>query len=398
MDAKTGQPQTAVTRAEADTGQPPAAVLQRLLERPKPFTFFQAVRLLMQAHAHEWESTGDFLRHGLAIRPELSLAHPETDITDLKRCDQPEPAPAHAAASGQETGTAGRAGTAAGHAGKPHYAMTVTFLALYGASSPLPSFYTEELIEEARNDHDESRRFLDIFNQSLYVLYYRAFSAGRLGLRTIEEKDERIARLLQALSGFGFAREDSTGCADWLGALPADLSCIPLLTRHTRSARGLAVMLQFLLGRSGIDIEQCLPRVIPVPGQQRARLGGMRLGEDVIGATVTDQEGAFRIHVYQVCRAELSDYLPGGEKLARMHAIVQRYLYLPLAWDLVLHLADNATRPARLGMSTLGVSAFVCETQQVPARRFRIAAHLRADSGPCTGSTVVSHCSPQTAM
>lgn len=406
MDTTTGQPQTAVTDEKAaamaaavqeavpdaavpgsmpEPGQEsgvPNALLQRLFARPKTFTFLQAVRLLMRAHGREWGSARDFLRYGLAVHPELSLAHPGTDITDLVRCDTSGQEPDPASGDGQ---TAGKPDTVPGHgaehAQRARFAMTVTFLALYGASSPLPAFYTEELIEEARNDHDESRRFLDIFNQALYVLYYRACVAGRLGQRALEEGDGRIAGMLQALAGRRPAL-DHAG-SPHQGELPEDIACIPLLARHTRSARGLEIMLQFLLDRADIVVEQCLPRVLPVPAAQRARLGSMRLGEDVIGATVTDLEGAFRIHVLKVTREEVRDYLPGGTALARMRAIVQRYLHLPLAWDLVLHLADNATRPASLGACSLGVSAFLCETGSVPARTLRIAAHLRADSRPC---------------
>ena len=369
MDATTGKPPAAVT------GKPPASVLESLLAKPKTFSFIQAVRLLLRQHADAWESTEDFLRHGLAISPDLSLAHPGTDITDLRRKAPEE----DASCVGEETDPCGadvRQGAArkedAGRA-RARYAMTVTFLSLYGASSPLPAFYTEELIEEARNDHDESRRFLDIFNQALYVLYYRAFTASKLGLRSLEEKDERLADLLQALSGFGLpglARAAQTSCAD--------LACIPLLTRHTRSADGLEAILQFVLGRRDIAIEQCLPRSVPVPSAQRARLGSMRLGEDVIGCEVADLEGAFRIHVYNVRREELALFLPEGRSLYAMHAIVRRYLYQPLAFDLVLHMAANAPAPARLGAARLGISAFLCEKEQAPQRCLRISAQAIA--------------------
>ena len=334
---------------EAKTGQPQAYVIENLLARPKSFSFIQAVRLLCNCHAGEWKSAEDFLRYGLSISPDLSLAHPGTDIASLARIEPQK-------TDCEEAGTQEPA----------RYAMTVTFLSLYGASSPLPTFYTEELIEEAREDRDESRRFLDIFNQALYVLYYRAFNAYKLGQRTLEEGDKDLALLQRALLGFalsGLEKEAGTGYTD--------LSCIPLFLRHTRSARGLALTLKILLGAGRFDIEQCLPRTVPIPASQRPRLGSMRLGEDVIGTSVVDLEGTFRVHVRDLEREDVADFLPGGKKLAQMGAIIRRYLHITLSWDLVLHLKANTYRAASLGGCRLGATAFLCEKDGARTRSFR---------------------------
>ena len=333
---------------EAKTGQPPAHVIENLLARPRSFSFIQAVRLLCNYHAGEWKSAEDFLRHGLSISPDLSLAHPGTDIASLKRIE-----PAQESEKTDATGPV-------------RYAMTVTFLSLYGASSPLPTFYTEELIEEAREDRDESRRFLDIFNQALYVLYYRAFNAYKLGQRTLEEGDKDLDLLQRALLGFGLS-----GLEKEAGAGYADLSCIPIFLRHTRSAHGLALTLKILLGAGRFDIEQCLPRTVSIPGWQRPRLGFMRLGEDVIGTSVVDLEGAFRVHVRDLEEGDVADFLPGGKKLAQMGAIIRRYLHSTLAWDIVLHLKAGTYKTASLGGCRLGATGFLCELEGSRMRSFR---------------------------
>ncbi len=337
---------------EAKTGKPPAHVIENLLARPRSFSFVQAVRLLCNYHADEWKSAEAFLRHGLAISPDLSLAHPGTDIASLRRI---EPGERGADADGKEQAL-------------PRYAMTVTFLSLYGASSPLPTFYTEELIEEAREDHDESRRFLDIFNQALYVLYYQAFNAYKLGQRTLEDGDERLALLQRALLGLGLA-----GLEKRAGLPLADLACIPLFLRHTRTAKGLAVTLRMLLGCGRFDIEQCLPRTVPIGAMGRPGLGAMRLGEDVLGESVVDLEGAFRVHVRGLGREEVADFLPGGKRLARMGAIIRAYLYTPLMWDVLLHLEADTYQAGSLGCCRLGVTAFLCEREGAQKRSYRVS-------------------------
>ena len=359
---------------DATPGQPPAAVIDTLLARPKTFAFMQAVRLLVQANRDQWADGEDFLRHGLTIRPHLSLAHPGTDIVDIRvrapgdqetgaaqgdgqtKTDQ-----AGDGLTGREQSESGQAASLAHGAADPaatrrRYAMTVTFLSLYGASSPLPTFYTEELIEEAREDHDESRTFLDIFNQALYVLYYRAFNACKIGQRTLEDADSRVILMQEALLGMGLE-----GLRDRAGLSMADWACMNLYLRHTRTADGLARIIQILTGARHVEVEQCVRRTIPIAPDQQARLGQARLGSDVIGREIQDCEGAFRLHIHALEARELPRFLPGGPSLRTITAAVRRYLTTPLAWDLVLHVAPRAAQPGGLGACRLGRTSFLCE-------------------------------------
>lgn len=431
---------------DAKTGQPSAAVIRNLLERPRSFAFIQAVRLLALANARAWGGADSFLRRGLRIRPDLSLAHPGTDIVSLVRRPPLDPdgeetgpqgpgsvgigpdgttqaSPADAAGTGnavgrstgtadpnpvEESGTAAEGGekadgAAAGtqrHAdARERYSMTVTFLSLYGASSPLPTFYTEELIEEAREDRDDSRAFLDIFNQALYTLYYRAFNVYKLGQRTVEDGDGRLIRLQNALIGLGL-----DGLAKRAGADRRDRACVDLCTRHTRTAAGLARCLEAAVGVTRVRVEQCVFRRAPIPPAQRARLGRTRLGLHCLGTSVPDYEGAFRIHLHDLDAETLRRFLPASPDAARLARTVKAYLNVPLDWDLVLHTGDDAARPARLGSARLGRDAFLCEPKGSGPRAYRLhrgvvegsdpnAAHRGApgsgpdtDPGPKTGS------------
>ncbi len=334
---------------------PSASVLAALLEKPKTFSFIQAVRLLMLANAPNWFSSEDFLRRGLKIHPELSLAHPGTDITDLKKLPEDD--------EEEEKDEEARR-----KAARERYELSVTFLALYGASSPLPTFYTEELVEEAREDRDDSRRFLDIFNQSLYALYYRAFNAYKLGQRTLEDGDGRLLEVQQCLLGMGLK-----SLRDTVGLTRSDLGWIPLATRHTRTADGLARSLQILLGVKHVLVEQCVPRRVAVAPWQRCRLGRARLGENVVGMSVADVEGAFRIHIFGLDQQELARFLPESSAFANIRAVVRRYLNTPLSFDVMLHVRANAARPGVLGACRLGSSTFLAEQKGSIGRPYRFS-------------------------
>lgn len=53
----------------------------------------------------------------------------------------------------------------------PPYSMVVNFMGLHGANSPLPAFYTEEMLGTAEHE-SASRQFLDLFNHRLIELLY----------------------------------------------------------------------------------------------------------------------------------------------------------------------------------------------------------------------------------
>jgi len=322
------------------------ALIQKLLDRPKAFSFAQALRLLLLEEKARGGDPEAFLRLGIAIAPELSLAHAGTDVAGLKELPQQEDA--------EPSPNALR------------YALELSFLALYGASSPLPTFYTEELIEEARNDASASRDFLNIFNQLLYVLYYRAYNAYKLGLRTVDG-DAGLEALQCALAGFGLKglrRGAET---------PAlrEAAFASLFLQGTRTAEGLAAYAAAMSGAPRIDVEQCVERQVPIPLDQRGRLGEARLGQALAGVCARDCSGAMRIHVRDLDRRTLHLFIPGARGRRALDQAVKRYLNVPLAYDVILHVKEDTPRTAALGRHELGRNAFLSAPVKPPAASYR---------------------------
>ena len=322
------------------------ALIQKLLDRPKAFSFAQALRLLLLEEKARGGDPGSFLRLGIAIAPELSLAHAGTDVAGLKELPQPENA--------EPSPNALR------------YALELSFLAIYGASSPLPTFYTEELIEEARNDASASRDFLNIFNQLLYVLYYRAYNAYKLGLRTVDG-DGDLEALQCALAGFGLKglRRGAETPAIREAAFAS------LFLQGTRTADGLAAYAAAMSGAPRIDVEQCVERQVPIPLNQRGRLGEARLGQALAGVCARDCSGAMRIHVRDLDRRTLHLFIPGARGRRALDQAVKRYLNVPLAYDVILHVKEDTPRTAALGRHELGRNAFLSAPAKPPAASYR---------------------------
>src|SRR5262245_320548 len=94
-----------------------------LLKHCQRFSFFQAVRLLEQSCASRVPvgQLGPVSQEVIRFRPHASFAFPPSDIEALEAIHN--------------------------ESDFPLFLMTVTFLGLYGSDSPLPEFYTEEILE-----------------------------------------------------------------------------------------------------------------------------------------------------------------------------------------------------------------------------------------------------------
>ncbi len=244
----------------AQTREQNTAVIEDLLNNPRNYAFAQAIRLL-RLHAGPQTGVVEFLHKAISVVPELSLGYPGADIVSVRELP---PRPKDDSA---------------------RYEIVATFLALYGSSCPLPTFYTEELLEEARSDASASRDFLNIFNNALYELYYRAFNRYKLGLRVMEQRDKSLLNLQYSLLGYG---DEASRRASGFGF--EDLRFINLFSPHARSAQGLRLCLRLGLGLARVEIEECVPCAVPVPERQLCRLGkpSSALGEAVLGRSVPE--------------------------------------------------------------------------------------------------------------
>ena len=92
--------------------------MERLKTEPQRFTLGQALRLIGFTHARtlaEWDA---FIQGNVYVRPWLSLAFPPSELLE---CEERETT--------------------------PRFSLTATGFGLYSTMGPLPTFYTEELLD-----------------------------------------------------------------------------------------------------------------------------------------------------------------------------------------------------------------------------------------------------------
>lgn len=293
------------------------ALIKELLEKPREFSFVQAVRLLCsQTASSRQEGEGDF---PIRFRPKLSLDFPPTDIDAIDVIDDD----------------------------KERYRITATFLGLYGTSSPLPAFYTEELLADATEDITIVRDFLDVFHTPLYRLFYRAATRYRLPLQVIEERDPDVLERLYSLLGYA-----GSGLRTSLPSSFRMLRYLGLFSHFPRSAEVLRSLVSDFAGSDRVRVEQCVVSRAPIPADQRCHLGtgSSRLGEDCyVGSSIGDRSGAFRLAVGPLDTKEWHDLMPGAHKAVLLQSTVQLYLDKPLRWDIEMTINPDDAGGVRLG-------------------------------------------------
>lgn len=295
-----------------------ASDLERLLfNSPQRFTMTQTLWLIGAMNADSAEGVDRFLRRNVRVVPWLSLAFPPSEVVSVEKREEN---------------------------GEPFYRVVVPYYGLYSTMGALPTFYTEELLDEAREDESISRDFLDIINNHLYHLLYATNRHADIARRTVESAS-RAAEFIQ-YSVIGQA-EDELRDAGLHALAIADV-----LAQRARSAARLGRYLSFVLGRVDVEVEQCVERRAPVPRHQRCALGSgnCRLGGDaVLGETVSDSTGKFRVHLRSVKPGEAQDFLPGRDGFDLFRRRVEFYLDSPQEFELMLHPDGSAPPPAVLG-------------------------------------------------
>lgn len=301
------------------------SLLEQLRANPRSFSFVQAVRLLRQAHAGKGAAESErFLRERMRVRALLSLGFPPTDLTALE--DLPP--------------------RREGEEGQSRFLLTATFLGLYGPSSPLPTFYTEELLDEQAEDRSASRDFLDVIGDGFFSLFFLAWARHRLWLRTCEEQDSATLERLYSLVGLG--DPEVRGIFSQPGLL---LRVSGLLTQFPRSAAGLRGLLADR-AKAPVKVVQCVSRTVPIHEDQRCILGqdSAQLGESAwIGCQAQDDTGKFRIEIGPLGAETFGQVIPGGKWHEAIVRLVRFYCTEPLEFDALFRLDPAEAETGRLG-------------------------------------------------
>ena len=312
-----------------------------LLKEGHSFSFFQAMRLLHLLHV---KSTAEPSGQGAGkipvwIRPNLSLAFPKADVEAIS----------------ENSDAAGA-----------RFQMLVNFLGLYGTSSPLPVFYTEDLIDEAADDESAAREFVDIINQRIYQLLYDCSTKYHQAFKIVEQGSDGMH------SGFSVSWASAIQTSAPGFRIPPDWSGISdFLPRCRNPHWALRTILKDALGGMAVTVIPCIERRAKIPEDQKLALGSgaHRLGNNCfLGEQIVDRMGKFRVRIGPLDNRKFSDFYPGSDSYNQVALLVNMYVLDALEYDMEVILAHGQAKTVCLGdgsRSELGLNTWVFSGREV---------------------------------
>jgi type VI secretion system protein ImpH len=233
------------------------------------------------------------------------------------------------------------------------FEVVTTFLGLTGSCTPLPSYIAEEVVREDPK-RPIRRDFLDLFHHRLTSLLYRGLLKYDVAAEHTRGAVDRWSSRVLALAGVDtYERPLPPELPAW-----RLLRLAPLLTCRARTARGLEIALEEVLGEdrgdSRVAVEQFVGGWTALHEDQHSRLGRAtaRLSESlVVGRKVFDAAGKFRIRIDQLSRETYERLQPGGDLLPVVRETVSLFLRSPMEYDLELLLKPDTVPEFHLSRS-----------------------------------------------
>ena len=327
---------------------------QWLFDEPYAFDFFQAVRLL---HMGARGGAVDDRMSGpdaepVRFRSSFDLSFAPSEIRELLK-SPPGSSPE----------------------------MTVAFFGIGGGNGPLPTSFTEEILERLSRHDTAVAAFLDIFHHRLVSLLYQIRRAHHLGLATEAPERNVAARYLFSLMGLGLPSLTSQ-----LDVPASMLRYAGLLAMRPRSAAGLATLLSDYFNVP-VEVQQFVGTWTDLDASDVTRIG-MTGRNQAIGRTATlgtrawIQDAGIRLRVGPVDAAGLHEFLPGGAAHERMFELARFYAGSNLRMDVQVMLRPAGVAQARLGEAKLAWSGWLRRTPAAePDDQVRVRLREKVPSG-----------------
>ncbi len=297
-------------------------LIARLLGQPQGFDLFQAISLLERdgmadGHVAIGESTGSGDKEAVRLSSHVSLGFEASDVKSARR------------------------GAATGEA----YTLSTPVLSLLGQAGPLPSAFTELVIERNAAKDFATADFLDILHHRLLSLFYLSRKRRRIGLGWSSPQASTVARATDHLCGLNLAARPKH--APWLrhagllGGAPRSMAslCALLSDRYAMRFQGE----QFIGGWQRLEDDELTALG---HGQDAPELGRTAF----LGRRVWDQAAAIRLQAHDQPMARVMDLLPGGELHDDFKAAVRGFIPSALRVEVLL-------TPAADTLTTGGLSS-----------------------------------------
>lgn len=277
-------------------------ILERLNSKAKP---------LGESHHPDEEA--------LRIQTHIGLEFPTTDIVSAESIESDQPV------------------------------VITNFLNIAGIQGPLPTPYTQLIIERDRQKDTAFHSFLDIFNHRLISLLHRIRKKYWVGVAADPPETTFAGRVLRCLLGLGALRKDSR-----LDTLDRSLLFYAgLIWQQPHSAIALERLLTHYF-KVGVRIDQFQGGWEKVPKDQQTKIGSTgkfhQLGQDaILGGQFWEQQQSIKIHIGPLGIKEYINFLKPGKAYHDLKILVAYFCGIDQDFRLNLILKKEEIPTVKLG-------------------------------------------------
>ncbi len=316
-------------------------IINDLIQHSHNYSFFQAVRLLDDYHRLQKTAEGRTeLKQTLiqfSVNPALDYHDSDLDSIEITQTE-----------------------------GQVKAKLQVNFMGLYGASTPLPVFYSEAIIQADEGD-DHSKDFMDLFNHRMISLVYKCWEKYRYYLNYKKGNTDQFSNWMFSLMGMYKSddivdlRNDSD--IQWHKLLPS----LAMLGMRCHSKSIIESILKSYFNWQNIRIKSNIKRYVYIDEEQQNRLGLQNavLGDDlVLGAQIEDRSGKFRVIISKLPYHLFCQFLPDGDYHLGLKKLINFLLRDQLDYDIELQLLIPEVPTLRLGYNCnekLGLTTWIGE-------------------------------------
>ncbi|WP_457743613.1 type VI secretion system baseplate subunit TssG [Sulfurimonas sp.] len=235
--------------------------------------------------------------------------------------------------------------------------ITINFLGLFGATSPLPAHYSEMVLESADGD-EVLKDFLDLFNHHLQKMIYPIWEKQRYYIQYQTDLKDHFSKYIFSLLGLYSQSQQRTTTLNLRKILPY----VGLLSMKQKSAGTLVSILRHYLEHDDLQIVQCITMQADIPSWQHTTLGKVNstLGEStLLGNKVKTQNTKFQVLLKNISFNQLYEYSLHGKKMGELQELIDLALNEPLEHELCLEIKKDKTEVFQLSKHHLGINCFL---------------------------------------
>lgn len=212
--------------------------------------------------------------------------------------------------------------------------ITINFLGIFGAASPLPSHYNERVLESLSSDsilHD----FLNIFNNNLQKFIYPIWEKQRYYVQYQNDLKDNFSKYMLCILGLYSNINSTNHKMDFNKLLPY----LGILSMKQRSASTLSSIIKFYINFEDVEIQQCITSNSKIPSWQYGSLGDENCSLSssfLIGEFVTNRSSKFRIVLKNASSSDMLKYSILGNKMDSLKDLISFLVNEPLEYDVCL--------------------------------------------------------------